>query len=406
MPFRKIGSSQLGKRYRVRKVGLAAAMGALGGATRYIRQRAIAPTSSQRAVASAKAAISMARSATRVITRRKKQLPPDGDYNQISVARLQTGRKKRVTLGWLNKQMQAKNELTVYRWNGLKSFDDNGYYFIGKHFNALGNIINCPLYLYDLTGIINTTSSGVQNAICLKRMTLTTPTGLVGWTDQLHLLSDGSSTSAGIALESASTASSVVNYPHQTSILKWHDVKMNLWGAKARAVKYVIQVIKIDDEILDPWTVKAAAAGGTADDNKYQAFWQSMVKPYAYNPIAYVDPKMKQKYKVLKTYSCIIQPTSTTESDADPHVKTLNWFMRWDRIIDYSQDSARFTGVNDVVNEADFLNEEAKYGATTTDTKSKLFLLIRAQSTFQSETVDNTNMPSFDLMVRAAHVAQ
>lgn len=344
-------------------------------------------------------------SGSETVTRRR-QNQGGGDYTQISVARLNTGRKQPLTLENLAKQVNARNELTIYRWNGMKSFDDNGYYFCGKFDQTATGRKYMPCYMYDLTGVINTTpASGVIGQQALSRMYVQNTTGYVGWEPYQHLLSDGSTSSTTVSLESASTSSTAVNYPHQKSFLKWHDVRMNLWGAKTKAVKWVVQVVKLTDEAMDPWTPKPSPGSGNSD-GEYQAFWQSMVKPYAYNPIAVVNPLMNRKIKVLRTYSTIIQPTSSFENDADPHVKTLRWFMRWDRTVDYSQ-SNRFLGTGgDVANQADFIQEEAAYGSTSTDSKSKLFLLVRCQSPTEVTTEVNTDSPSFDLMVRAAHLAQ
>jgi len=329
-----------------------------------------------------------------------------GDYSQFTTAKMNTGRKSRVTLRSLTKELHSKNETTTIRYGGMNNFNDNGYYWCGKNLLVAGARTDLPVYMFDLTSCMNTGTAGISvNANPLFRANVAAATGVIGWSQGNSLQTDGVSTTTNWFHEKApSTATSVIT-PHEKSRLLWTDVRMNLWGAKNKAIKYTVQVVKLLDDVLDPNYVTDTTAG--AGFAKHNSFWQGMTKPYTYNPLALTSIGQLKGIKVLKTYETIIQPTSSTESDIDPHVKVLKWFMRWDREINYKETASRIGTASDLTEQADYAAQVTTCLGVTKP-RAKLWVLIRA-SAYQSQTdaaVDNTVSPSFDMIVRANHVFQ
>lgn len=324
-----------------------------------------------------------------------------GDYTQFTQTSIKTGRPRKVTLNSLTKELRNKNELTIYRYQGLKQFDNWGTYWMSQ-FNSAGVTTYLPMYIYDLTAIINSGPSGVVNSMPFGRFYLDNATGRVLFTNMFGQKQDGTS-SMDLQLEKASSTSTILEYPHEKSRLLWNSVNLTLWGAKQKAVKYTIQVVKLDER-LDPWKMHLHTAG-SPDDHYTQSFYQGVSKPICYNPIAFINPGSTRGVKVLKTYTTTIQPTSTTENDADPHSKILKWFMRWDRDLNYKQDSDMFVTRATLLDEPDF-NELRSENDCYTTSKSKIYLFIKATNFMPHNVEDSTLSGSFDLMVRSCHVAQ
>jgi len=327
-----------------------------------------------------------------------------GDYSQFTAAKMNTGRKKKTTLAALTREVHNKSETVIYRFNGMNNFNDNGYYWCGKNLLAAASRTDLPLYMVDLTSVNNTGIGGIQIYGQPTYRCSVSTTGVIGWSICNSTTNDGTTTVSTWVPEKIPSFSTSVNNPHEKSKLLWTDVRLNLWGAKNKAVKYTVQVVKLLDDALDPQLSDDTLSGPPYA--RKNAFYQGLIKPYVYNPLAQTSQSLIQKgLKVLKTYETIIQPTSSTESDIDPHVKVLKWFMRWDREFNYKETAVKLTTATDLCEQADYANQQVEC-LCYTKPKAKLWLMIRA-SAYQSQsdaTVDNTVSPSFDMCVRTCHV--
>jgi len=324
-----------------------------------------------------------------------------GDYSQFTEKRIQTGYKKKVTLPSLVKEVRQKAETMLYRFGGMTGGGiGNGYFWCNKLVNDVND--SMPLYLFDLTSINNVVNGVTTTAQPLRRCKVS-PSGAVSW-DSVNGLNATGAVSDRWVDEKAPSTSTTLDFPHEKSRLLWTDVRLNLYGAKAKATKFIIQVIKLNDDCLDP--EKAARFQSPSYEfQKHNAFYQGLLKPNVYNPLALTSAgQIAKNYKVLKTYTTIIQPTSTTESDTNPHMKILKWFMRWDRDINYVERGNFISTLQDFGNEADFaqqINQVSPY----TKSRSKLWLMIRSTDYSGTQALnDNAKHASFDMTIRACHV--
>lgn len=339
-----------------------------------------------------------------MITRANNASVQGGDYSQFTEKRLVTGRKKKVTLARLTKEVHQKSEPTIYRFGGMNQGPGaNGYFWCNKVISADAITDSLPLYMYDLTSCINIVNGVETFAQPLYRAKTTVADGSITWEYVSGQTNTGAS-SPNLQLEKATSTSTLPDYPHEKSRLLWTDVRLNLYGAKTKAIKWTIQVVKLLDDCLDPIPTNAPASPNY-EYFKKNVFYQGLTKPYCYNPLALTSAGLvTRKYKVLKTYTTVVQPTSTTESDANPHCKILKWFMRWDRDINYSQRGAFLTSGNAFLDDADFA-QEISQAAPYTKPSQKIFLMIRASDyTAQSQTNTNSTHGSFDMAIRQCHV--
>lgn len=330
--------------------------------------------------------------------------PVDG-YLQRTQTKIVTGYKPKTTLARLTKEVHQRSEPIVFRFSGIKALDDNGYYFANCGLNAGSTATMLPMYIYDLTAINNVSTAGASiNASPFKRAKWDINNSNIYWDSISGVNVDGSTTTSNLVQEYRSWNSTLA-WPHEKSRLLWTDVKMNLWGSQTKATAYTIQLVKFYDDNADPWNTPT-------NQLEHSSFWQTQIKPYIYNPIAYSGQRNTRRLmKVLKTFRREIQPTSTTESDTDPHCVTLKLFSKWYRDLSYKTKGGKLLDGNttNTIFAPDYVaSNQADMCDCYCDTKDKIFLLIRAEVWNRQDdpTINNTASPSFDLSVRTCHEAQ
>lgn len=322
---------------------------------------------------------------------------PSGGYTQWETLKGKSRLSKKLSLiAQMNRIMKLNQEKLIFRWNGVKNFDDNGFYWLRNRLIADRRYMPC--YAFDLTSCINQRDGTQVLSAPLSQMYLIG--GQVGFDATSHVGPDGTTITPNLYVEQGSYATAGADIspilPHNKDILKWLAINMNCWGAKAKSTKFTIQIVRFKDEKLVPTHLTAASEQRTA-------LFQNIIKPYAYNPISTTATQLKKYYKVLKTETFMIQPTSTTESDADPHVKTVKWFVRLNRLLDYVQRHNNLATNADVVDQADFSVNVGGQNDCYVKPEQRLYLMIYA-SNFAIDAEDtNAETPSFDLSVRMCH---
>lgn len=345
---------------------------------------------------------------TQTIVKRKRD-KDSGGYTQWDTFK----RKDKLSVDMsLVKQMKrilkSNEEKLIFRWNGVKSFDDHGYYWLRN--NTINGVRYMPLYFYDLTSCVNSTQQGVGVPTILHSEPLTrcyvNSAGSVYFEHDVCYKADGSTTTSELQIERGSYGGGVdgtgLNHilPHNKDILKWVSIKMNCWGAKARSTKFTVSIVRFKDEVLQPTPF-------LAPNEKRTGLFQSILKPISFNPVSTTGSDMRKFLKVLRTETFIIQPTSTTESDQDPHVRTLKWFCRFNRLIDYVQRENSLNTKEDVADQADYAINIGNQNAAYANATKRLYLMISATNYGKDGEDDtsptNVETPSFDLSVRTCH---
>lgn len=344
----------------------------------------------------AKTAYKQAKSRSQTLTNtvRKNVSSESGGYPQHTIKNRKTYLSKRISLvKQLNRNAKANEEKIVYRWNGVKEFDNNGYYWL-SHIAQFGRRY-LPLYAFDLTSCIN--SDGTTALIPQPLSQAYMVGGAMGFDAMNNLANDGVTATPNLSLERAPGSSLSTVAPHNHSIMKWMSLKMNLWGCKNRSTRFMVQLVRFKEDNLLPTHLI------TANENR-TALFQSILKPYVFNPISTTGSQLRKYFKVLRSETFIIQPTSTTETDQDPHVKTLNWFIRLNRLIDYAVKQNVLTNDGDVADQADFSVIQGTQNSSYTKETSRLYLMIYASNYGVDTENTNENTPSFDLSARMCHI--
>lgn len=325
------------------------------------------------------------------------QTEPTGGYTQWETERKKTSLNKYRTtkLTRALKMLQAQRERVIYRWNGVKNFDDNGYYWLSNKVNGTNR--DLPLYTYDLTSVINFGSNVTLPSQPLSQM-FQNINGDIFFASRNNLGPDGNTTTAELGIEQSPNYLNNSSFaPFNRSYLRWASIKMNLWGCKNRSTKFTIQLVRYNDEDIVPTHISNATT-------KRTSVFQNIIKSKAFNPISTSGAGLyKKDVKILKSETFIIQPTANYEVDTDPHVKTVNWFCRMDKLINYIQNANKLTTPADTADQADYVQNLGQQNDAYANPKARVYLVIMATN-FGLDVADtNADTPSFDLSVRTCH---
>lgn len=341
-------------------------------------------------------------SATKTLVRKRKIVRDKNSYQQWEQFRYKR-RFGRVTQRKIN---GLSMDSTVFFWRSLNNID-TGFGRLKMHNwydpanAALGAAV--PVYLIELNSCNN-----AQNGVIATHSPVYTAVRASGpaytWSSVSGLLSDGVTADTQWQVERASlTAASGNNYPLQSSIISWADVRFDLFGCTAQPTKFVIELCQFDDECVP--------VVGTITDNNHVRFWDAQVRSFISNPnlhqISYGNKNYK---KVLDRRVIEIGPTSTTESDTDPHIKTVQLFYRLNRRCNYSwKDYIAAPAENATNAQLPTVMVPQSFGDSSVQVhpRARLFVMIRAVKfvrDLNAGAETNASTPSFNVQVRTKHM--
>lgn len=186
-------------------------------------------------------------------------------------------------------------------------------------------------------------------------------------------------------------------------IMRWVNAKLDLWGAKAQPTVYTVGLVQFNDDDMVP-----VANGLTTP--AITEYWREFFNPLIYNPSASnasVFNKPPMKFMWRKQVE--IDPTSSTETDADPHCKSLNlWFsmnrrcnFAWKRTVG-AQPAVADVGTSKWDN---FTSTEV---SQQVDPRARVYLVVYCNKFYQSDTTyamqTSQNTPSISANIRVGYL--
>lgn len=325
-------------------------------------------------------------------------------YNQWEIEKKKTSLSKRRTtrISRALKQLSASQEKIISRWNAVKNFQNNGFYWLSNKVSGTDRLL--PLYTFDLTALTNYGNNGFIAAQPCSQM-LQNNTGGISFFAKEHYDADGATLITTPQLElapyknSATAPGSDVSavMPHNYSYLKWASIKLNCWGCKNRPTKFTIQLVKVTDPDITP-------SHNYPINDKRTSVFQNLIKAKTFNPISTTGASVQsKKLKVLKSETFTIQPTSSYETDTDPHCKTINWFVRIDKFIKYVEKAKVLTTQADTLDQADYVLNTGEQVSSYADPRARIYVLVTSTNFAVDATDNNADTPSFDMSVRVCH---
>ena len=312
----------------------------------------------------------------------------------------------RVTQRKLNRLNMQK---LVYSWRTLGNLAaGKGNLFMSNWYNGTADFCGMPCYAFELNSCINNVNGQISphSPMMVLTRNTDTPGSNYEWVAQSGYSFTANLNAAWQLERSAHGSTTTMSYPNACSILKWLDVRMDCFGCTANPTKFVIELCQFDDLVIPSYDKGSG-------DAQYTAFWDQQMRPFIYNPnmsdTGYGGMNRKLK-KVLASKTVEINPTSSTENDADPHIESVKFFWKMNRICRYDWKDERLltenpTMVSIVGNGAGIVAQGDNQNQV--HPKARLFLLIRAckfvrEASFALQTTATT--PSINIQIRACHV--
>lgn len=325
---------------------------------------------------------------------RRRNIGDPGGYTQW------TQRKFSKTLGRMT-QRKINNmglQRHIYFWRNMGRLSGQGNLFM-NHFGT--TTLGLPMYLVELNSVNNVVDNGgtVSTFAPVWIPSRDDTTGYT-WNKQNGYKADNTSDDRW-QTERTPGSGATIQYPHSHSLLKWVEARMDLWGCKSQPTKFVIELCQLDEDI-QPSSVANA-------DPAYVDYWDSEFKPYIWNPsVTQIGYGVRRYKRVLDSRTVTINPTSTTETDADPHCKSLRFFWKLNRQCRYNWKDSITGFKTGAQTETNAVPVALGENQTQVDPKARLYLLIKAANwsapaaNYAAQTSDKT--PSLNLQIRTCHV--
>lgn len=327
-----------------------------------------------------------------------------GGYNQFESFKFKTGKKKPKAA----KRANLLDAITVrqrIRFSGINKLSAGEGFFPLSHQYITEAFDHLPIYVMNLTSC-RQANAGVA-AAPLWRLYMDKPQDRLGFTVWNGETSSGALSTGWQHEDSQSSTELTVG---RKSLIDWIRIRLNIWGKKTAPSRIRVQLVQFSDEKLCPETstVLAQTPGVTKilETNDAQQYWQSVVKPLITNPCSSIQRQIKSRAKILKTWKIDIDPTSTTESDTDPHCKFVDIFHKLGKVYDYHTASAlqTYPGLSDAAQYMPATNGISPYPNRI---ESSMYLVIQSMQqdyTGNGQPPDNVAVATFDMNVQVSHV--
>lgn len=304
------------------------------------------------------------------------------------------GKYGKRTLRQAFKELRAGQEKTVFRWNRIAPFNGQGDLWMSNKTDANGDRY-CPLFIFDLTSV----NQAYRSAYPMQWMKMS-GTGDVSFisvpgtnqvgTYQLQWQID-TDERAGV---------NTIGQIGARSMLKWISIKLNCWGAKNHATKWCIQMVSLRDDSLDPYI----PTNYDPTNVKFNGFWQSMVKPYMFNPIADQGYNNTRDMKVHKTWMFVQNGNQSTELDQAPQVKEIKLFKRCNQLCKWDEFIGLENTAGAVADTSNFVKGDDSANNCYLKPRYKKYLLIRALNAGLDASDTNADTPSIDVNIKTCHM--
>lgn len=198
------------------------------------------------------------------------------------------------------------------------------------------------------------------------------------------------------------------------SMIEWVKADLMLYCPLQQPTRFDIAMVQIRDVDLDPRTIQAAAPTTVA---KPKAFYQWLIKRYAFSPLATLDNHHARYLKVLKRVTVHMDPLETSDRTVSRQ-KRVRLFVRLNRKVNYdwlNNDVVSMDPVFDggtgvyIAGGPSEIEQNGNQAETSPHPKSRVFLMIRAQAgrgqTSTTSPIFYENIqPSYDIKLEVKHV--
>lgn len=180
----------------------------------------------------------------------------------------------------------------------------------------------------------------------------------------------------------------------------WFDIRMVCYGCRQQPTYYDIMVVSYYRDYLQPCGYTDVTQLDAEQKNAYRAYWQGMIKNISYNAILPGQRDAFKGMRVHRRFRFTIQPSQTTDSDRNPHMRIVKFFMKDYKIRDYNW--GKYPSLATEVDSAKYAVDGGGGVRNHPREDQRLFLIVRASNTTPAsgENVTADNTPSYDICIR------
>lgn len=287
----------------------------------------------------------------------------------------------------------------ITRFNAVKEFGGNASLMLSHWTDGTYQLL--PVYAILLNGRITTPGIAPLMRLCLS--STGTTNGQLFWISVNGVDQTGAANSA-LTMEYNDTETDMEATPRL--MWNWSSIKLNLVGATSNSTKFQVDICKVKEEGINPWFQPFAVMPAEG-----QQCWMEMVKQFIYNPISQMNINNKKGIKILKTFVKQANVSQQSIGGVPPDTHTLNWFSRWNRVVNYD----RIIGVPNEPNaELVRITDAAAFDSTLAplevaqksyrgipNDNECVFALIRASAFGKDLPETGANYGSFDILMRS-----
>lgn len=303
--------------------------------------------------------------------------------------------------------MKANIHKIVFRWQRIFSAQTeiNGGGSLWMHNRVVGadTFRSMPLYAWDLTSVNQSTLSG---APCTA-LGFQTATGFATFRTIQGVGSDGVTLSNFWGTEQQpSSLLDTTMFPRTRDYMSWANIKLNLYGIKNGVTKYHVWLCQFKDRELCPDDETNLEYGGdtVVPNEKRTMFYQSLMKPLTFNPIATTNNLYKSRVKVLRKQTIVLSDQEVQSSDTDPLNKVLSWFVKVNRTCDYTGLATNIVNPLDVADQSDYTIQAGQQVSTRLPHRQRLYLMVFCTNYGLDTSDTTTHTPSIDANIRVCHL--
>ena len=259
-------------------------------------------------------------------------------YRQLETVMYKHGRKdKRAT--FMSKLVTSSYNFTKYLFRSYNRDGDGGAADGGLR-QPLGqervtDDVFMPVLIFDLTELPQATASSARSAAAGWRLRQNVVNGVVGFQELSGLAGDGSSPGNGFIEYVNQGSSGNVGNTSSTrrALMEWVNIRFRIRGPTQRATRVTVQLVQPYAWFTGMPQEFQLTSGAVA--NEIHQEWINIAARNTASPVQSIPSAIKRPWKVLRTKTYELQPTSTTESDATGHDIVQKWFWRCNKGLAY-----------------------------------------------------------------------
>jgi len=258
-------------------------------------------------------------------------------YRQLETLTAKYGRRDRRAT-YINKLIRSSYNYTKYVLRYYARDNDGGAADGGLPqplgLELVGGVNFLPILVFNLTTIPQQTASSARQVPSSWRMTQNPSNGVVGFTGVGELNNNNTIGLGWQEYINMGTTSNVGNTSAtRRALMEYVNMRFRIRGPTARPTRVVVQLVQPYAWFLG-MPEELPLTAGAITRMHYQP-WVNMAARCTANPCQNIPSGNRQPWKVLRSKVYEIQPTSTTETDANGHDVVQKWFWRCNRVMNY-----------------------------------------------------------------------